>query len=101
MKSVKAASGIKFESALAELEKIVEEMETADLPLEKLIERYEQGMQLVKVCGDKLSDAEQKVEILTRQHSSKEEVKETSAEVKPNESAQKGLPSDSSEITLF
>lgn len=66
MKSAKQEAGLKFEAALAELEKIVGEMENADLPLEKLIERYEQGMRLVKICGDKLADAEQKVEILTR-----------------------------------
>ena len=57
---------MKFETALEELEKIVGEMESADLPLEKLIERYEQGMKLVKICGDKLADAEQKIEILTQ-----------------------------------
>jgi exodeoxyribonuclease VII small subunit len=66
MKSAKQESGLKFEGALEELEKIVGEMENAELPLEKLIERYELGMRLVKICGDKLSEAEQKVEILTR-----------------------------------
>lgn len=66
MKSAKQEAGLKFETALAELEQIVGDMENADLPLEKLIERYEQGMRLVKICGDKLADAEQKVEILTR-----------------------------------
>jgi len=56
----------KFEELLARLEQIVSDMETADLPLEKLLSSYEEGMRLVKACGDRLTDAEQKVEILSR-----------------------------------
>ncbi len=56
----------KFEALLGRLEQIVSEMENADLPLEKLLASYEQGMRLVKACGDRLTDAEQKVEILSR-----------------------------------
>jgi len=56
----------KFEELLARLEQIVADMENADLPLEKLLESYEEGMRLVKVCGDRLVDAEQKVEILSK-----------------------------------
>ena len=62
----KPAKPVKFESALGDLEKIVGEMEDGELPLEQLIERYEEGMRLVKVCHDKLAEAEQKIEILTR-----------------------------------
>ena len=56
----------KFENLLARLEQIVLEMENGELPLEKLIASYEEGMRLVKACGDRLTDAEQKVEILSR-----------------------------------
>ena len=56
----------KFEALLGRLEQIVSEMENADLPLEKLLASYEEGMRLVKACGDRLTDAEQKVEILSR-----------------------------------
>ena len=56
----------KFEELLARLEEIVAEMESGDLPLEKLLAGYEEGMRLVKACGDRLADAEQKVEILSR-----------------------------------
>jgi len=56
----------KFEELLTRLEQIVVDMENADLPLEKLLESYEEGMRLVKVCGDRLVDAEQKVEILSK-----------------------------------
>ena len=56
----------KFEDLLARLEKIVSDMENAELPLEKLLASYEEGMRLVKACGDRLANAEQKVEILSR-----------------------------------
>jgi exodeoxyribonuclease VII small subunit len=56
----------KFEELLARLEEIVSEMETAELPLDKLLATYEEGMRLVKVCGEKLADAEQKVEVLSK-----------------------------------
>ena len=55
----------KFEAALADLEQIVADMENGELPLDRLIERYEEGMRLVKVCDEKLSEAEQKIEVLT------------------------------------
>ena len=56
----------KFEDLLARLEQIVSDMENGELPLGKLLENYEEGMRLVKACGDRLADAEQKVEILSR-----------------------------------
>jgi exodeoxyribonuclease VII small subunit len=56
----------KFEELLGHLEQIVSDMESADLPLEKLLSSYEEGMRLVKACGDRLTDAEQKVEVLSR-----------------------------------
>lgn len=56
----------KFEDLLARLEQIVSDMENEELPLEKLLDGYEEGMRLVKACGDRLADAEQKVEILSR-----------------------------------
>jgi exodeoxyribonuclease VII small subunit len=56
----------KFEDLLERLEQIVADMEAAELPLEKLLSSYEEGMRLVKACGDRLADAEQKVEILSK-----------------------------------
>jgi len=46
---------------VAQLESIVEEMESDDLPLEKLLVRYEEGAKLVNICGNKLKVAELKV----------------------------------------
>jgi exodeoxyribonuclease VII small subunit len=56
----------KFEDLLGRLEQIVADMENAELPLDKLLASYEEGMRLVKACGDRLTAAEQKVEILSR-----------------------------------
>ena len=56
----------KFGDLLARLEQIVSDMENAEVPLEKLLADYEEGMRLVKACGDRLADAEQKIEILSR-----------------------------------
>lgn len=53
-----------FESAIAELEKIVKTLEEGDLPLEKSLELYERGVQLSRFCHSKLEEAERRVEIL-------------------------------------
>lgn len=48
------------------LETLVEQMENARLPLEELIRSYEEGIRLVRVCNERLSAAEQRIEIITR-----------------------------------
>ena len=58
------------------LETIVEQMESGKLPLEDLIVRYEQGMNLVKICQERLASAEQKIEIIARNSAGKAVVKE-------------------------
>jgi len=63
------APEISFEMAVTRLDEVVEEMQSPDLPLEQLIERYEEGMKLLAACGEKLAAAEQKIELLTRQKS--------------------------------
>ena len=55
-----------FETAIGRLEAVVEEMGSDKLPLEDLIKRYEEGIQLVKVCEQKLQAVEKRVEILMR-----------------------------------
>jgi exodeoxyribonuclease VII small subunit len=64
-----------FEKAMERLEAIVEEMESGKMPLEDLLVRYEEGMKLVKVCQERLSSAEEKIEIITRDHAGKVTVK--------------------------
>lgn len=53
-----------FETALAELEKIVSGMESGQLPLEDALAAYKRGTELLKFCQQKLSDAEQQVRVL-------------------------------------
>ena len=55
-----------FEEALKKLEGIVEAMESGDLPLEALLARFEEGTRLVKICQDKLAEAELKIRQLEK-----------------------------------
>lgn len=55
-----------FESALAALEKTVEELEQGDLPLDTALSRFEAGVKKLAVCRKYLEDAENKVEILLK-----------------------------------
>ena len=54
-----------FENAMESLEKIVQELETGDLPLEKAMQRFEEGIQLSKFCSDQLDATEKKITLLT------------------------------------
>jgi exodeoxyribonuclease VII small subunit len=58
----------KFEDCLARLEKIVHELEQGDLPLEKALSLFEEGMQLSGSCRKELDAAEGKIEILMKQN---------------------------------
>lgn len=55
-----------FEEALKKLENIVEAMESDELPLETLLARYEEGSRLAKICREKLSEAELKIQQLEK-----------------------------------
>jgi len=57
---------VSIEQAMERLDKLVEEMESGELPLEKLITRYEEGVKLVRHCQEKLDAAEQRIKIITR-----------------------------------
>jgi len=57
---------IAFEEALTKLESIVEAMESEDLPLEKLLSKYEEGTLLARVCQEKLAEAELKIQTLEK-----------------------------------
>ena len=55
-----------FEKAMEKLEEIVQELESGDLPLEKAMQRFEEGIKLSKFCSDKLDETEKKISLLTR-----------------------------------
>ena len=55
-----------FEASLEALERIVKQLESGDLPLEKSLELFEQGIRLSRECQERLSQAERKIEVLLR-----------------------------------
>ena len=70
----------KFETALEELEQVVEQLESGDLSLEDSLAAFEKGVGLVKLCNQKLTEVEKKVELLVKD-------KEGKLQLKPFESA--------------
>jgi exodeoxyribonuclease VII small subunit len=58
----------KFEDCIQRLEKIVQELEHGEVPLEKSLTLFEEGMQLSASCRKELEEAEGKVEILLKQN---------------------------------
>ena len=59
-------SELKFEEALKRLEEIVSLLESGKADLDSSLSAYEEGVALLRVCHSKLSDAEQKIELLKR-----------------------------------
>lgn len=55
-----------FETSLKELEQIVEQLEGGNLPLERSLELFEQGVRLSRECQSRLDEAERKIEMLLR-----------------------------------
>jgi exodeoxyribonuclease VII small subunit len=58
----------KFEECLQRLEKIVDELEKSEIPLENALALFEEGIRLSNSCRKELEDAEGKVEILLKQN---------------------------------
>ena len=57
---------VKFEEALAQLEKTVDELESGHLTLDESLARYEEGVKALKQCYEVLREAEQRVELLVK-----------------------------------
>lgn len=64
--ATKNQAGQTFESALENLEQLVEQLESGDLPLEDSLAAFEKGVTLVKYCNQKLSEVEKKIELLVK-----------------------------------
>ena len=62
----KPKSEMTFEKGLERLEKIVQELEQGELPLDRSLELFEEGMKLSGNCRRQLEEAENKVEILVK-----------------------------------
>ena len=67
---------VNLEKSLAALESIVEELESGDLPLEKAMKKFEEGIKLTRGAQAALKEAEQKVEILLRSAGGDDELEE-------------------------
>ena len=61
-----AKKTVNLEKSLTDLEDLVEELESGDLPLEKAMKKFEDGIKLTRACQTALKEAEQKVEILLK-----------------------------------
>ena len=68
-----------LEKSLADLETLVEELESGDLPLDKAMKKFEEGIKLTRGCQAALKDAEQKVEILLKTAGSEETLQDFDA----------------------
>ncbi len=99
----KLAPELNFEAAMDRLEAIVEQMESGKMMLEELIVRYEEGMKLVKICQERLANAEQRIEIITRDHAGKPVVKEfePKADATPAGASQEQGEIANDEVSLF
>ena len=62
-----------FEEALEDLEKIVAQVEQGEIGLEESIDKYEQGMKLIKHCRAILAQAEKRIETINQQDEQAEE----------------------------
>ncbi|MGZ5003639.1 MAG: exodeoxyribonuclease VII small subunit [Chthoniobacterales bacterium] len=99
----KSPSELNFEAAMNRLEAIVEEMESGKMQLEDLIVRYEEGMKLVKTCQERLTSAEQRIEIITRNHAGRPVVQPFEATSEPPRAAIASEKSEkkNDEVRLF
>ena len=75
-----AKKNINLEKSLADLEALVEELESGDLPLDKAMKKFEEGIKLTRGCQQALREAEQKVEILLKSAGGEESLEEFDAD---------------------
>lgn len=59
---------LSFEEAMKQLEELVEKLEAGDVPLEKAIQYYQEGMKLSKVCNEKLGHVEKQMQQILNEH---------------------------------
>lgn len=57
-----------YETAVKDLNKIVEQIEESDLSLEKMIELYEKGKELLVYCENQLNKFEEKIQVINRKN---------------------------------
>ncbi len=72
----KMTKAISFEKSIQELEEIVSLLEKGDLSLDESLKQFEKGVSLARMCQEKLTQAEQKIEILANPLNKKDESNE-------------------------
>lgn len=82
----KAAKKVDFEKSFAELESLVQVLESGDIPLEDALKNFERGIQLTQACQKALNEAEQKVQILMSQNNNDFSSNEKLEDFKPHDS---------------
>jgi exodeoxyribonuclease VII small subunit len=70
MAKEKEAAVLSFEEAMDQLEQLVGKLENGDVPLEKAIDLFQEGMKLSHLCSQKLEQVERKIEILVEENGS-------------------------------
>jgi exodeoxyribonuclease VII small subunit len=71
-----AKKTVNLEKSLADLESLVEDLENGDLPLDKAMKKFEDGIKLTRSCQAALKEAEQKVQILLQSAGGDESLQE-------------------------
>lgn len=66
---------IKFEEAIKKLEKIVEDLEKGNLSLDEAMKRYQEGIELARICSQRLEAAKKKIDLLTKNKKGEFELK--------------------------
>ena len=57
---------VKFEEALKKLEKIVEDLERGDLSLDEALKKYQEGIELSRLCSQRLENAKKRIDVLVK-----------------------------------
>lgn len=68
MAKIKEEAILSFEEAMEQLEQLVSKLENGDVPLEKAIDLFQEGMKLSHLCNQKLEQVERKIEILVEEN---------------------------------
>jgi exodeoxyribonuclease VII small subunit len=66
---------MKFEEALKRLEKIVEDLEKGDLSLDEALKKYQEGIELSRLCSQRLDSVKKKIDILSKNKKGEFELK--------------------------
>ncbi len=65
----------KFEDALKKLEKIVGDLEKGDLSLDEALKKYQEGIELSRLCSQRLENAKKKIDVLVKNKKGEFELK--------------------------